>query len=262
MVDCPNCGKDTPAASNRSDRVVSYRCDVCGSSVDLRAGSAGEDGKPPAERDSDSELPPIPAIDAPAARQAARKAVRQVCGVVWTKKGGTWRTSIRLRLADTVTLPHFRSLDRDLHVDVAIIGGGITGITAAYLLKRAGKSVALLERRSLPAGRHRTHDGASHVRHRHAAVRAGRNRSAPIMRRRPGTRGWPQSRRLTASCGPRGSNAASSGCPATCTRRRIAGARQQKPAGDGEHEAERCARKRSRSPNWASTRAISIASRS
>ena len=49
-----------------------------------------------------------------------------------------WQTS--------VTLPHFRSLDRDLHVDVAIVGGGITGITAAYLLKKAGKSVALLER--------------------------------------------------------------------------------------------------------------------
>ena len=49
-----------------------------------------------------------------------------------------WQTS--------VTLPRFRSLDRDLHVDVAIVGGGITGITAAYLLKKAGKSVALLER--------------------------------------------------------------------------------------------------------------------
>jgi glycine/D-amino acid oxidase-like deaminating enzyme/nitrite reductase/ring-hydroxylating ferredoxin subunit len=49
-----------------------------------------------------------------------------------------WQTS--------VTLPHFRSLDRDLRVDVAIVGGGITGITAAYLLKKAGRSVALLER--------------------------------------------------------------------------------------------------------------------
>jgi glycine/D-amino acid oxidase-like deaminating enzyme/nitrite reductase/ring-hydroxylating ferredoxin subunit len=46
----------------------------------------------------------------------------------------------------TVTLPRFRSLDRDLRVDVAIVGGGITGITAAYLLKKAGKTVALLER--------------------------------------------------------------------------------------------------------------------
>jgi glycine/D-amino acid oxidase-like deaminating enzyme len=37
-------------------------------------------------------------------------------------------------------------LEEDLRVDVAVIGGGITGITAAYLLKKAGISVALLER--------------------------------------------------------------------------------------------------------------------
>ncbi len=49
---------------------------------------------------------------------------------------------------DTGTLPRFPRLERDLDVDVAIVGGGITGITAAYLFKRAGRSVALLERRS------------------------------------------------------------------------------------------------------------------
>ena len=79
----------------------------------------------------------------------------------------------------TVALPRFRSLDRDLHVDVAIVGGGITGITAAYLLKKAGKSVALARTASLPAGRHGTHDRASHVRHRQTPVRA-----REIVRRR------------------------------------------------------------------------------
>jgi glycine/D-amino acid oxidase-like deaminating enzyme/nitrite reductase/ring-hydroxylating ferredoxin subunit len=34
-------------------------------------------------------------------------------------------------------------------VDVAVIGGGLTGITAAYLLKQAGKTVALMDRRRL-----------------------------------------------------------------------------------------------------------------
>lgn len=43
-------------------------------------------------------------------------------------------------------LPHFDSLASDLEVDVAIIGGGLTGITAAYLLKNAGAKVALIER--------------------------------------------------------------------------------------------------------------------
>jgi glycine/D-amino acid oxidase-like deaminating enzyme/nitrite reductase/ring-hydroxylating ferredoxin subunit len=36
--------------------------------------------------------------------------------------------------------------------DVVVIGGGITGLTAAYLLKRAGKRVALVERGKLGSG--------------------------------------------------------------------------------------------------------------
>ena len=43
-------------------------------------------------------------------------------------------------------LPRFPSIDHDVDVDVAIIGGGLTGITAAYLLKKAGATVALVER--------------------------------------------------------------------------------------------------------------------
>ncbi|MCU7551984.1 FAD-dependent oxidoreductase [Chitinophagaceae bacterium LB-8] len=39
----------------------------------------------------------------------------------------------------------FPSLANDITVDVAIVGGGITGITAAYLLSSAGKRVVVLE---------------------------------------------------------------------------------------------------------------------
>jgi glycine/D-amino acid oxidase-like deaminating enzyme/nitrite reductase/ring-hydroxylating ferredoxin subunit len=42
--------------------------------------------------------------------------------------------------------PRFPSLDRDDAFDVVIVGGGITGITAAWLLKRAGRRVAVIER--------------------------------------------------------------------------------------------------------------------
>jgi glycine/D-amino acid oxidase-like deaminating enzyme/nitrite reductase/ring-hydroxylating ferredoxin subunit len=46
----------------------------------------------------------------------------------------------------------YPQLDGDLEVDVAIIGGGITGVTAALLLKRAGKRVALLEMKRIARG--------------------------------------------------------------------------------------------------------------
>jgi glycine/D-amino acid oxidase-like deaminating enzyme/nitrite reductase/ring-hydroxylating ferredoxin subunit len=46
----------------------------------------------------------------------------------------------------TASLPRFPRPSADVRVDVAIVGGGITGLTAGYLLKRAGLKVAVLER--------------------------------------------------------------------------------------------------------------------
>jgi glycine/D-amino acid oxidase-like deaminating enzyme len=43
-------------------------------------------------------------------------------------------------------------LEGEVEVDVAIVGGGITGITAATLLKRAGLRVAIVEGRSIGEG--------------------------------------------------------------------------------------------------------------
>src|SRR3954463_7460080 len=43
----------------------------------------------------------------------------------------------------------FPPLRNDITVDVAIVGGGITGLTAAYILSRAGKKVAVLEARKI-----------------------------------------------------------------------------------------------------------------
>jgi glycine/D-amino acid oxidase-like deaminating enzyme/nitrite reductase/ring-hydroxylating ferredoxin subunit len=47
---------------------------------------------------------------------------------------------------DSAALPRFPKLDRDLTVDVLIVGGGLMGLTTAYLLKKAGRKVAVLER--------------------------------------------------------------------------------------------------------------------
>ncbi|WP_410512692.1 FAD-dependent oxidoreductase [Paenibacillus sp. BR2-3] len=46
---------------------------------------------------------------------------------------------------DTTDLPSFPKLAGDHDTDVAVVGGGITGITTAYLLSKAGYKVTLLE---------------------------------------------------------------------------------------------------------------------
>src|ERR1051325_6263075 len=59
------------------------------------------------------------------------------------KTGSYWQFS--------ETLPEFPALANDLNVDVVIIGAGLTGITAAWLLKRSGVKVALLDRQRCAA---------------------------------------------------------------------------------------------------------------
>ena len=55
-------------------------------------------------------------------------------------------TNVSLWLRTSSTEPAFPKLERDIDVDVAVIGAGITGLTTAYLVKQDGRSVAVLER--------------------------------------------------------------------------------------------------------------------
>ena len=48
---------------------------------------------------------------------------------------------------DSSTVSRYPPLDRSLTVDAVVIGAGITGLTAAYLLKRSGRTVAVIDRR-------------------------------------------------------------------------------------------------------------------
>jgi glycine/D-amino acid oxidase-like deaminating enzyme/nitrite reductase/ring-hydroxylating ferredoxin subunit len=50
---------------------------------------------------------------------------------------------------DSAPRPKFQELTRPLTVDVLVVGAGVTGIMAAYLLKKAGLRVAVLERERL-----------------------------------------------------------------------------------------------------------------
>lgn len=47
---------------------------------------------------------------------------------------------------DTAPIKRFPRLQRDVKVDVVVVGAGITGITTAHLLKETGLTVALIER--------------------------------------------------------------------------------------------------------------------
>jgi glycine/D-amino acid oxidase-like deaminating enzyme/nitrite reductase/ring-hydroxylating ferredoxin subunit len=53
---------------------------------------------------------------------------------------------------ETETMLHFAPLDQDTEVDVCVVGGGIAGLTTAYLLTREGKRVCVLESAELCSG--------------------------------------------------------------------------------------------------------------
>ncbi|MER3490873.1 MAG: FAD-dependent oxidoreductase [Mastigocladus sp. ERB_26_2] len=55
-------------------------------------------------------------------------------------------------VASSISMSNFPSLTHDISVDVAIVGGGIVGITAGMLLKRAGKTVAILDSQQIATG--------------------------------------------------------------------------------------------------------------
>src|SRR5688572_1414185 len=44
------------------------------------------------------------------------------------------------------------ALDRDIRVDAAVLGAGITGLSAALLLRRAGLEVAVLDQSAIASG--------------------------------------------------------------------------------------------------------------
>ncbi|MBL7545405.1 MAG: FAD-dependent oxidoreductase [Bdellovibrionaceae bacterium] len=54
--------------------------------------------------------------------------------------------------ADNFSMPDFEPLRNNLQVDVCVVGGGIAGVTTAYLLMKEGQRVCLLESYGLGSG--------------------------------------------------------------------------------------------------------------
>jgi glycine/D-amino acid oxidase-like deaminating enzyme len=52
----------------------------------------------------------------------------------------------------SIDKPTYPELANDIETDVAIVGGGITGLTTAYLLKKSGLRVVVLEKHNLSSG--------------------------------------------------------------------------------------------------------------
>src|SRR3954469_12707805 len=54
--------------------------------------------------------------------------------------------------AATAALPECAPLQENVHVDACIVGGGIAGLSTAYMLAQAGKSVVVLDDGPLAGG--------------------------------------------------------------------------------------------------------------
>ncbi len=67
---------------------------------------------------------------------------------------------IETKVSQGIVSTYFDKLQKNLELDVAIVGGGPSGIVAAYYLAKAGLRVAQFDRKLAPRRRHvgRRHD--------------------------------------------------------------------------------------------------------
>jgi glycine/D-amino acid oxidase-like deaminating enzyme/nitrite reductase/ring-hydroxylating ferredoxin subunit len=77
---------------------------------------------------------------------------RQTAPSTFLAPGAVMDKDTRSLWIGTTETPRFATLSGDLHVDVAIVGAGITGLTAAILLKERGRKVAVLEKDGIVEG--------------------------------------------------------------------------------------------------------------
>src|SRR3954453_8700969 len=61
-------------------------------------------------------------------------------------------TSAQSLWLDTAPATSYGAADHDVNVDVAVLGGGVTGLTTALMLKREGARVAVIEAANVGRG--------------------------------------------------------------------------------------------------------------
>ena len=59
---------------------------------------------------------------------------------------------IETKVSRGIIQSYFEKMERNLNLDVAIVGGGPSGIVAAYYLAKAGLKVAIFDRKLSPGG--------------------------------------------------------------------------------------------------------------
>lgn len=62
-----------------------------------------------------------------------------------------WISSVKTQMKN------YKKLEDAINADVCIIGGGLTGLTSAYYLSKAGKKVAILEKSYIGSHTSRKH---------------------------------------------------------------------------------------------------------
>ncbi len=66
--------------------------------------------------------------------------------------GKSYHEDMETLITRGIVNSYFEKINRSLQLDAAIVGGGPSGIVAAYYLARAGHKVALLDRKLAPGG--------------------------------------------------------------------------------------------------------------